>query len=139
MYRWVDHTGELELEINAPDERTVFADALDALHELAEADPTREPTGTAGPAGSSARDLELSASDRATLLVEFLEELVFYSETEDFVPDRLHHLELSDGMLRATVEGHVGRPPHLVKAVTYHRLAFERSGEGWRAQVVFDV
>jgi len=37
------------------------------------------------------------------------------------------------------VKGFTGRPPHLVKGVTYHRLALERSGESWRATVVLDV
>ena len=34
MYRWVDHTAEVELEIEAADERQVLEDALRALAEL---------------------------------------------------------------------------------------------------------
>jgi protein archease len=130
MYRWVDHTGELELEIEAADERGVFEDAVAALRELIE-DGSQE--------AHESRKLSLAAPDRATLLAEYLSELVFYAETEDFVPTRLAQLELSDGELKGTVEGYRGRPPHLVKAVTYHRLSFDRVDGGWRANVVLDV
>jgi SHS2 domain-containing protein len=130
MYRWVDHTGELELQIVAPDERAVFEDALAALRELLE-DGSHE--------ADESRELDLVAGDRATLLAEYLTELLFYAETEDFVPVRVGRLELDAERLRATVQGHRGRPPHLVKAVTYHRLSFDRAPEGWRASVVLDV
>jgi SHS2 domain-containing protein len=130
MYRWVDHTGELELEIEAPDERAVFADAVAALRELME-DDSRETGET--------RELDIAAADRATLLAECLGELIFYAETEDFVPIELGRFELGATRLSTTVHGHRGRPPHLVKAVTYHRLAFDRSAGGWRATVVLDV
>ena len=33
-YRWVEHTAELEMEIEAPTEEGVFVDALHALAEL---------------------------------------------------------------------------------------------------------
>ncbi len=32
-----------------------------------------------------------------------------------------------------------GAPPHLVKAVTQHRLALARDGAGWRALALLDV
>jgi SHS2 domain-containing protein len=130
MYRWVDHTGELELEILASDERRVFEEAVAALRELME-NGSGEATET--------RELEIAGADRATLLAECLSELVFYAETEDFVPLRVGRLDLDARTLRATIEGRLGRPPHLVKAVTYHRLEFERVPEGWRARVVLDV
>jgi len=37
------------------------------------------------------------------------------------------------------VVGHRGTPPHLIKAVTLHRLVFEPDDGGWRARVVLDV
>jgi SHS2 domain-containing protein len=130
MYRWVDHTGELELEINAPEEAGIFREAVTALNELLE-------DGSQGPSISHAVDA--TASDRGALLAGFIEELLFRVETEDFIPAALSSVELEGDTVRATVEGHGGRPPHLVKAVTFHRLCFERTASGWRARVVLDV
>ena len=128
-YRWIDHTGELELRIEAASEGAVFEDAMRALRELAEP-----------PAGAAAvEEVEVTASDRATLLAGWMEELVFLSETADFVPDRVTRLKLAPAHLSASVEGRRGEPRHLVKGVTYHRLAFGPAGRGFRATVVLDV
>jgi SHS2 domain-containing protein len=130
MYRWIEHTAELELALEASDERQVFADALTAFAELVDTSPS----------GAHVRhEITLRSPERATLLADWLGELVFLAETEFFVPERVVELELESDELRATVEGRVGEPPHLVKAVTYHGLEFEKE-EGWvRAQVVLDV
>ena len=130
MYSWVEHTGELELEILAPDEAGVFGDAVAALNELLQSGPQDR---------TVSHDLDATASDRGALLANFIEELLFRVETEDFIPAALSSLELQSEKLHARVEGHRGQPPHLVKAVTFHRLAFERSDSGWRARVVLDV
>jgi SHS2 domain-containing protein len=73
------------------------------------------------------------------LLAELLGELVFRAETEGFLCAGLEELELDGGSLRATATGHWGTPSALVKAVTYHRLRFERAGDRYRAGVVLDV
>jgi SHS2 domain-containing protein len=130
VYQWVDHTAELQLHIAAPDEAAVFEEALRAFHELI-AD------GTTGDLVSF--EVELAAPDRATLLVRWLDELVYRAETEDLVPEDLERLELNAGGLVATVRARPGKPRHLVKGVTYHRLAFERGAPGCQATVVLDV
>jgi protein archease len=130
VYRWVEHTAELQLELEAPTEEALFADALAAFAELVGREPAGEP---------DAHEVRASAPDRAALLAEWLSELVFLAETQDFVPERATALELSDGELRARVEGRRGRPAHLVKSVTYHGLELRRDGHGWRARVVLDV
>jgi SHS2 domain-containing protein len=130
VFRWVEHTAELELEIEAPSEEGVFAEALAAFVELV----------GDGSGPSVSRDVAVKADDRAMLLVEWLSEFVYLSEVEQFVPERTSSLELAGGRLRATVEGHHGRPRHLVKAVTLHRLDLRPDDKvGWRARVVLDV
>jgi SHS2 domain-containing protein len=129
VHRWVDHTAEVELEIEAASECEVFADALAALAEL---------LGARGESDER-RVVSTSAPDRPALLAAWLEELVFLAETEGFEALVLESLELTEGALEATVTGRRGEPPPLVKAVTYHRLAFGRTGAGYRARVVLDV
>ena len=90
--------------------------------------------------GDPARhEIAVSAPDRPALLVEWLSELVFLVETEGFVPERVVEFELADSALRASVEGYRGTPPHLVKAVTYHRLEFAEKDGRWQGRVVLDV
>lgn len=129
-YRWVEHTGELELQIEAQTEEEVFAEALAAFAEL---------VGNGQQGEIERRRVAADASDRAALLAQWLEELVFLAETEDFVPERLASLKLGDRALLAEVDGRQGRPPHLVKGVTYHRLELAYDGTSWRARAILDV
>lgn len=129
-YRWVEHTAELELELEAATESAVFLEALDVFAELVAGDRSVD---------SERREIELRGDDRASLLAAWLDELVFLAETESFVPERVTELELEDRGLRATVRGYIGEPRHLVKGVTLHRLEFAPHAEGWRARVVLDV
>ena len=131
MYRWVDHTAEVELEIEAGTEEAVFAEALRALAELLGVG--------SGDAGVSRRALAVSAPDRAALLAAWLEELVFLAESDGFVAQRIESIELTADAIDGTVSGVVGEPRPLVKAVTYHRLSFERAADGYVASVVLDV
>jgi SHS2 domain-containing protein len=128
MYEWVDHTSELELHVEAETPEGVFHDALRALAELL------------GPATgeSETRRLQFFTSERDRLLWQWLDELVFLAETEGFVPESAE-LTLGDEALQATVTGGIGEPSPLVKAITYHDLAFEEVNGRYRARVVLDV
>jgi SHS2 domain-containing protein len=130
-YEWGEHVGELELHVTARDEAAVFAEALRAFAELlGDGDP-----------GNPAERFEVAAAggDRATLFAAWLAELAFLAETEGLVPVNVDEVVLGAGEVRAVVRGYRGNPPHLVKAVTYHRLTYERCDGGWRARAVLDV
>jgi SHS2 domain-containing protein len=129
-YRWVEHTAELELEIHGRTEEAVFAQALRAFAELVVDGHGGEPV---------AREIALAGEERAVLLAHWLDELEFLAETEELVPDSVEGFELVPPGLRATVRCHRGRPRSVVKGVTYHRLALERLGDGYRATVILDV
>jgi SHS2 domain-containing protein len=127
----VDHTAELELEIEAPTEEAVFEEALAALAELLSSEEKDEP--------EVRRQVSAEAPDRPALLAAWMEELVFLAEIEGFEPLAVQVLELAPHLAEATVTGRLGHPPPLVKAVTYHGLSFARAGHGYTATVVLDV
>ncbi len=129
MHEWLDHTSELELRVRADSPEGVVADATAALAEV-----LGEPEG-----GPVARELAVAAGDPAGLLAAWLEEVVFLAEHEGLVPERAHGLELARDELHGEVVTRPGRPAHLVKAVTYHRLALEQDEDGWWGRVVLDV
>ncbi len=132
-YRWVDHTAELELRIEADSEAGIFADALLAFAELV-GDEGGEEGGQA-----TRHAITLDADDLGGLLVAWLEELVYLAETAAFVPDRAEEVVVRPPSVTAVVSGRRGSPRHLVKAVAYHGLEFERAGRAWCARVVLDV
>jgi SHS2 domain-containing protein len=129
MYRFVSHTGEVEVELEAPTEAGVFTEAVHALADLVDG----------GRGEATTRELHIDAADRITLLAEWLSEFVFLAETEGFVPERVNELGLADRSLYAAVAGRTTEPRHLVKGVTHHDLALEERDGGWFARVVLDV
>ena len=73
------------------------------------------------------------------LLADWIAELAYLAESEGLVAHRAERIDLGGDSISATVAGERGEPSHLVKAVTYHRLEFERAGARWHARVVLDV
>jgi SHS2 domain-containing protein len=135
VFRWVDHTGELELELEMDSEPGLFHEALVALGAL-----LSERTDELSPGGTPVRRrVSVSAPDRAALLAEWLGELAYLGEAEGFVPEAAGELELTRDAVEATVSGRLASPPHLVKAVTYHRLGIWEEDGTWRARVILDV
>lgn len=129
MFRWVEHTAELELEIEAVSKADVFAEALTAFAELV----------GDGDGPAIEEEIVIQADDAAMLLVEWLDELIYRAETEGFVPEGLASLDLGKDWLHAMVDGRNGEPSHLVKGATLHRLEFRQLDDSWRARVVLDV
>lgn len=122
--------GELELRLEASAEEAVFATAAAALGEVLGAD---------GDEAEEWFDVSAEGSDRAALLAAWIDELIFLAEHERLVPLEARDIMLGPARVQGRIGGRRGEPPHLVKAVTYHRLAFERGGAGWTATVVLDV
>lgn len=88
--------------------------------------------------------LTIESTDRESLLVKWLNELLFFFENHGFVFAKADFAELTDTKVRATVYGDsLHRCIHevhvCIKAVTYHHLSIEQRNEQWVARVYFDV
>jgi SHS2 domain-containing protein len=88
MHAWVEHTAELQLELEAPTREEVFAEAFLALRELLadagedEGEGERERERGSGEGEIVERRVEAGAPDPPALLAEWLQELVFLVESE---------------------------------------------------------
>ena len=127
----MEHTAELELELESDSAEGVLKEALLAFAELAGSDGSEQ--------GEAAeRPIDLEARDLPSVLAAWLDELVFLAETEGLVPESAD-LRLDGLRLTGVVRGRRGEPRPIVKAVTLHRLRFGRRDEAWRGRVVLDV
>jgi riboflavin kinase/FMN adenylyltransferase len=95
------------------------------------------------------RTIRLESTDRETLLVEWLNELLYLIESEGllFVDYRVEDLgdhTASDGATRARIVAHAGgavapvTKAH-IKAATFHDLALVEEAGGWSTAITFDV
>jgi SHS2 domain-containing protein len=128
-YEWRDHTAEVELVIRAGSPEDVFREATDAFGRFVELDAGGEP-------GSHV--LELEGRDHATLLVALVEELIYLADTEGFVADD-SAATLEGNQLHVELTGRRTSVQPIVKAATYHDLAFELTDGSWEARVILDV
>lgn len=136
MYEMFEHTADLGLRVRAKDLNALFAEAGRALFSIVveDLDDVR-PVET--------RQFEISGTDRAYLLFDWLNELLFICDTERmvFAVFNVHVTELG---LTATACGEridAGRHrlTHEIKAITYHQLKVEQTSDGWFAEVIVDI
>ena len=98
--------------------------------------------------GEDEAEILLSAPDRETLLVRWLNEVVYRIQDAGFVPVRaeirIHETGGAGQSLRASL---TGAPLLLeeygwqgeIKSATFHGLEVSNDGEGWHARVILDV
>jgi SHS2 domain-containing protein len=133
-FRELDHTADLAIEVWGEDFPSLLAHAAEAMFAL---------QGLPRAADQAVRRrVELDAPDGETLLVDWLNELLYLSETHDELYTAFEVAEASGTgvALRATVFGQKGHPTkRKIKAATFHDLRIlEDSGE-LRTRIVFDV
>jgi len=89
------------------------------------------------------RDIELTAPDQESLLVGWLNELIYLFDAENILFKRFDITRLSNTQLKARSYGHkVDSSRHKlklgIKAATYHMLKIDKS-DGSRVQILFDI
>jgi len=142
-HRFFDHTADVGADIEAPTRDALFAESLRAFTD------TLTPLDRLDCAGGAQveREITLEADSLDDLMVAWLEELLFLFEVESLLFSgadvRVEERPLGFG-LRATVRGERHDPERhplkvLIKGVTYHELTVEKTAEGWRARVIFDI
>jgi len=129
-----EHAGGLRLRVSAPTLAELFAEAGRALAMLAcGGRPPPSPEG-------EARPVSLRSHDRAALLVDWLNELIYYTEAKGKVWSEFRFTRLTDRDLDASIRGARApemRPP--VNAATPRDLKVTETPQGASATVVFDV
>ena len=127
-----EHTGEVELRLEAETLGELFAEAARALAELQGGPPAGSP--------DVREEVRLSAPDRDALLVDWLNELVFLSERHKAIFGDVRVQAIEEGSLVASVAGRTTEELGLhVKAATFHGLDVRETPAGFVANVVLDV
>jgi SHS2 domain-containing protein len=131
----IDHTADVGIIAHGSDMSQAFANAARALFSLiTELDDIEEVV---------YRDVELTATDQESLLVEWLNELIYLFDAENIIFKRFDINKLNNTQLKARSYGEkVDSSKHKlkvgVKAATYHMLKVDRDN-GCRVQVLFDI
>jgi SHS2 domain-containing protein len=134
-YEVLEHTSEVELKLHAPTWPELLAEAGRALSARLGAGTVAVPRGE-----GVWRRVDLHAGDRAALLVDWLNELLYRAEAEWWVPVEFDIEQASNHEVHARVRGvPVATSPAAVKAATLHGVQVVPGPAGLEATVVLDV
>lgn len=127
----LEHTADWAFRVQGRDLPELFAHAASAMFAL---------QGQGKQAATGMREVEVEGFDRETLLVNWLNELLYLQETLQESYAGFEIVEMSEARLRAKLRPCSQLPDRrLIKAVTFHNLQLRQTPEGWEATIVMDV
>jgi len=130
-YREREHTADWELEVWAADLPGLIEQATRGMYALS---GTRLELD-----GQITRTINISAIDSESILVGFLQEVLFLGEIEGLGFDKFDITFQRDGLAAVLTGGQILSQDKEIKAVTYHNLKIESTQRGLEAHIVFDV
>ena len=132
QFREVDHTADRAFTVRGRDLAELFELAARALCAIQGQPTTTQET--------VSRQVEISGLDRETLLVNWLNEILYLQDVHKESYSRFQVAVMSDTSLRASLHGEPSASiRRTIKAVTFHGLKIGRLPDGWEATVVVDV
>jgi len=132
----IDHTADVGIVAYGADIEELFSNAALALFSLITEPESIE--------GKLHFDLKVNSEDRDSLLVEWLNELIYLFDVEHILFNRFDIESLTYNQLKAVCYGETFDPvKHKIKigikAATYHMLKLDKNGGGYKAQIIFDI
>ena len=132
----LDHTADIGIIAYGADLKKLFSNAALALFSLiTDPESIDEKLHT---------DLEVRSEDRDSLLVDWLNELIYCFDYKHILFDRFDIESLTDNALKATCYGEDFDPNRHkikmgIKAATYHQLRVDTDDNGCKAQIILDI
>jgi SHS2 domain-containing protein len=135
-FRYLDHTGDLGVELFGRTAEELFVHAGEAFTDIL--------TDPESVRASEEVEIAVEGADLEQLLVEWLSELIYRFDARGMLFRRYRVRSLDDRRLRGTARGERYDPGrHMikttVKGATYHQLEVGRTGNGWKARVILDL
>lgn len=130
----LEHTADVGVRARGGSEQEVFEQATIGLLHI---------TGATGSGAGDRIEITVEAPDRAAVLADWLEEVLYLQDARDVVVTGLRVERVDETHAAGWVEI-ASREEELegtaVKAITYHQLSVSRQPDGtWEAVVFFDI
>lgn len=127
----IEHTADWELKVWGLELSDLFEQAALGMYTLAGLVLQSKPR--------LSRSIEMQNVDSESLLVDFLSELLYFSEVEEIGFDSFD-ICIIGCVLKAKLHGApLDKISREIKAVTYHNLAINEGESGLEVRIVFDV
>ncbi|OGZ36908.1 MAG: hypothetical protein A3D38_02330 [Candidatus Portnoybacteria bacterium RIFCSPHIGHO2_02_FULL_40_23] len=130
-YKILEHTADLKIKAFGKDLKELFLNAMLGMYKGA---------GYSGEGEKTKREIEISSIDLLALLVDFLSEVLYLTETEQEVYQEIQFQECGEKHIKAALIGQkLKKIETQIKGVTYHDLEIKKVDNRWEAVVLFDI
>jgi SHS2 domain-containing protein len=134
-WRLLDHTADIRLEVWGTSPEKLFIYAAKSLSTLL--------TSPTEPNSEEQIQVALEGGELDELLVNWLREILFYTQTRRIVVTEADIVELSETSLKARLKvrkKRIGAETSIeVKGVTYHGISIRVNDQGYTAQIIVDI
>lgn len=135
-YEVFEHTADIGLHAYGQTLPELFANAAAGMESLMVAPAQITPI--------VKREVCAEGHDLVSLLVSWLNALIFLFDTDYLLLSRFEITNFTDTQLRAWVAGEAYNPTchdlsSAIKAVTWHEAAVQPTAEGYQARIIFDI
>lgn len=128
----LEHTADWALQVTGADLADLFRHAAQGMLSLMRVRTV--------PAPARDHELDLAAADRESLLVAFLEDILYLLDASNLAPTAIEFRSLDERSLEARLTClPVQEIEKEIKAVTFHNLAIKTTAAGFETVLVFDV
>ncbi len=132
-YIILPHTADLRIKVFGSTKEELFSNAMLGMFEAVEPVYSKD-------APLISRSVETSAKDINALLIDFLNEVLYFCDTNDEAYNRVDIKRLSDTEIEAIIFGRkITGFKEEIKAVTYHGVHLKQVNEIWEVEIIFDV
>ena len=131
-YRVIDHPSDIGIEAIGKDIKGLFENSafgmMDMMFDLS------------GVKKEMSFDVKVTGDDQVSLLVSWLSELLYLSDSNHVALSDFKITKMSDAELEAKVYGgKIGKVKRFIKAATYNQLEIKKEKGSWKSRIIFDV
>ncbi len=133
-YKFLEHTADVKFQAFGKNSEEVFENSALALKELI--------CGKKKIKEEKNRIIKVKGKDFESLLYNFLEEIIYLVDAENFIISEVSEIKIKDFKLNAKISGDKVSNYNFnneVKAVTYNEMFVKKIKGKWTSQVVLDV
>ena len=133
-YKFLEHTEDVKFQAFGKNSEEVFENSALALKELI--------CGKIKIKEEKNKIIKVKGKDFESLLYNFLEEIIYFVDAENFIISKVNNIKIKDFKLNAKISGDKVSNYNFnneVKAVTYNEMFVKEIKRKWTSQVVLDV
>lgn len=133
-YQILDHKADLKIKVFGKTKKELFENAMVGMFESAQYQPKLK-------SKEVKVKIKINSTNLSFLLIDFLNELLYLSETRKEVYQKINFNKLSKREIEAELIGKkLKRMGVHIKGATYHDLDIRRGKDkSWQATILFDI